>query len=236
MLGRGGYAARVYVSDRLADTARDPSGWVIPTGVDFGLFVPSERAAARAALGIAPQERVVLFGGAPGNAVKCYDIYREALDAFRARSGAVRELVLAEHGQARTAVVAKFAAADALLFTSRRGAEGSPMVVKEAAVMGLPVVAVDVGDVAKVLADVDPSVVVPFPEPWGGADSRAALVQRLAAGLMEVLDKPVRSNGREQAGWLDSRLIAERIVEVYRRAITGTGANAGAGAPSVREA
>jgi glycosyltransferase involved in cell wall biosynthesis len=131
----------------------------------------------------------------------------------------VRELVLVEAGQERSAVVTKMAAADALLFTSRKGAEGSPMVVKEATAMGLPVVTVDVGDVAEVLAGVSPSAVVPFPEPWGGADTRAALIGSLADRLAEILATPARSNGRECVARLDSLRVAERIVAVYRQAI-----------------
>jgi teichuronic acid biosynthesis glycosyltransferase TuaC len=222
-LGWSGYAARIYVSRRLADTAGDPAGHVIPAGVDFELFTPGDRAAARTDLGIGAGEKVVLFGGAPGNAVKGYDVFSDALTALRARLPAVRELILVEPGQQRVAVVAKMAAADALLFTSRKGAEGSPLVVKEAAAMGLPVVTVDVGDVAEVLAGVSPSAVVPFPEPWGGARTWATLIEALADRLVEVLAAPARSNGREHVGWLDSLRVAERVVAVYRQAIATHG-------------
>jgi glycosyltransferase involved in cell wall biosynthesis len=245
-LGWRGYAARIYVSRRLADTAGDPAGHVIPAGVDFELFTPGDRIAARAALGIPADEKVILFGGAPSNTVKGYDVFTGTLTALRSRlpsvsshapaagsatpsvpsssavssrAPVVRELVLAEPGQERSAVVAKMVAADALLFTSRKGAEGSPMVVKEAAAMGLPVVTVDVGDVAQVLAGVSPSAVVPFPEPWGGAGTRAALIDALADRLAEVLATPARSNGRERIARLDSLQVAQRVVAVYRQAI-----------------
>lgn len=215
LAGRG-YAARIYVSRRLADTAGDPAAEVIPAGVDFGLFTPRDQAAAKAELRLPADEKVVLFGGSPANAVKGYDVFLDVLAALRTRGVPVRELVLVGHDQDRTAVVTKMAAADALLFTSRRGAEGSPMVVKEAAAMGLPVVSVDVGDVAEVLAGVNPSAVVPFPP------TRAGLVEALATRLIEVLADGRRSDGRERVAWADSLAIARRVAGVYRTAVAGT--------------
>lgn len=217
--GDRGYAAHIYVSRRLADTAGDPSGEVIPAGVDFDLFTPLDQATARMQLGIkgspASAEKVILFGGAPANQVKGYDVFIDVLAAVRARGVPVSELILYGAGQPRPAVVTKMAAADALLFTSRQGAEGSPMVVKEAAAVGLPVVSVDVGDVAEVLAGVTPSAVVPFPA------TRSELVERLAEVLVEVLAAGGRSDGRERLAWLDSSRVAERVVEVYRKVIAG---------------
>jgi glycosyltransferase involved in cell wall biosynthesis len=215
-LGDRGYAAHLYASRRLADTAGDPDGEVIPLGVDFELFTPGDQTRARAQLGLdTGEEKVVLFGGAPANAVKGYDVFRDVLAAVRDRGVPVRELILAEPGQPRSAVVTKMAAADALLFTSRQGAEGSPMVVKEAAAVGLPVVTVAVGDVAEVLAGVTPSAVLPFPP------GRAELVDALAGRLAEVLDAGGRSDGRERVAWLESGQVAERVVAVYRRAVAG---------------
>jgi glycosyltransferase involved in cell wall biosynthesis len=214
-LGDRGYAARIYVSRRLADTAGDPAGEVIPSGVDFALFEPGDQAKARAELHLGTDEKVVLFGGLPANAVKGYDVFLDVLAALRNRGVPVRELVLVEPGQDRAAVVTKMRAADALLFTSRQGAEGSPMVVKEAAAMCLPVVSVDVGDVAEVLAGVTPSAVVPFPQ------TRAGLIEALATRLAEVLAAGGRSNGRERVAWLDSLDVAERVVAVYRKAVAG---------------
>jgi glycosyltransferase involved in cell wall biosynthesis len=214
-LGDRGYAARIYASRRLAEAAGDADGEVIPAGVDLSLFTPRDQAQARAQLRLDTDEKVVLFGGLPANAVKGYDVFLDVLAALRARGMSVRELVLVEPGQPRAAVATKMAAADALLFTSRQGAEGSPMVVKEAAAMGLPVVSVDVGDVAEVLAGVTPSAVVPFPP------TRAGLVEALAAPLAEVLATGGRSDGRERIVWLDSLAVAERVVAVYRKAVAG---------------
>lgn len=215
-LGWGGVADRVYVSRRMAVAAGDPDGEVIPNGVDFGLFRPIDRAEARARLGIGADERVVLFGGVPENWVKGHDVFTDVLTALRARGVPVRELVLAAPGQSRADVAPKFAAADLLLFTSRQGYEGSPTVVKEASVIGLPVVTTDVGDVADVLAGVTPSAVVP----WG--TSRDELVDGLTGRAFEVLADGRRSNGREVNAWLDWAAIAHQVIAHYRRVLTSS--------------
>jgi glycosyltransferase involved in cell wall biosynthesis len=218
-MGSGGTAARIYVSPNLAANSGDKHGHVIADGVDFGLFSPSDRAAARSALGIGPAELVVLFGGHPDNQVKGYDVFADVLADLRGRGLTVRELLLPAPGQPRSAVPMKFAAADVLLFTSRKGSEGSPSVIKEATVMGLPVVSVDVGDAAELLDGVEPSAVVAFPEPWGTDAARAGLVAALADRTADVLAVGGRSNGRERNARLDSRRVAEQVVAVYRQVL-----------------
>jgi glycosyltransferase involved in cell wall biosynthesis len=236
-----GYDARIYVSQRLADTAGDAAGHVIGNGVDFTLFRPADRAEARQRLGLPADAPIVLFGAAPDNWVKGYDVFSAVLAALNDRGIPARELILAAPDQPREQVPVKFAAADLLLFTSRQGFEGSPTVVKEATAMNLPVVSVDVGDVAKVLDGVSPSAVVPFPDRSGSrrgvrhaepdrsfetADprrSRDELVGALADRAAEILAGPTRSNGRERNSWLDEAKVAERIEAVYRGVI-GVGA------------
>lgn len=220
---------RIYMSRATAVAAGEPGGLVIPNGVDFALFDQVDRPAARAALGITDEEKVVLFGGHPDNAVKGYDVFTDVLTDLRGRGIPVRELILAEAGQARSAVPAKFAAADVLLFTSRKGFESSPTVVKEATVMGLPVVSVAVGDVAEVLAGVTPSAVVAFPEPWGGEGARRELVRDLADRVANVLQAGVRSDGRERNARLDLGRATDRLVEVYHQVLSSSGAPSKAG-------
>jgi teichuronic acid biosynthesis glycosyltransferase TuaC len=220
-LGSGGIAERIYVSRRLATAAGDPDGLVIPNGVDRRTLTPGDRAVARSELGFEPHERVVLFGANPRRAVKGHDVFRDVLAALVTRGFPVRELVLTEPGQDRVRVARKFDAADVLLFTSVRGSEGSPTVVKEAAAMGLPVVSVELGDVAEILAGVEPSSVVAFPDHADSLVARAALVESLADAVAAVLAEGRRSNGRELTSWLDLPLVAQRVVDVYRRACCG---------------
>jgi len=215
-IGWGGCAARIYVSRRLADRAGDRAAVVIPNGVDFERFKPGDRAAARLALGAGPDERVILFGGDPARHVKGWDVFEDVVLRLVARGHAARALILTEPGQAVDGVVRKFDAADLLLFTSRPGSEGSPTVVKEAIAMNLPVVAVDVGDVAELLRGVSDSAVIPFPSNPDPTIAREQLIAALADAADSALTGGRRSGGREAHRWLDLPEIAGRLVVVYR--------------------
>jgi glycosyltransferase involved in cell wall biosynthesis len=131
--------------------------------------------------------------------------------------------VLAAPNQPRAVVPRKFDAADVLLFTSRKGSEGSPSVIKEATAMGLPVVSVAVGDAEKLLNNVVPSEVVEFPEPWGEPEAKAKLIRLLADRVADVLAAGERSNGRERNGWLDAENVARQVLEVYRQVLRRNG-------------
>ncbi len=135
----------------------------------------------------------------------------------------VKELILPEAGQTREQVRPKFIAADVLLFTSRKGFEGSPTVVKEATAIGLPVVTSDVGDVAEVLAGVNPSAVVPFPEPWGTPEARAQFVTDMTDRVAETLDASCRSNGREHNAWLSWDRIGRTVIDMYHDVLRHAG-------------
>jgi teichuronic acid biosynthesis glycosyltransferase TuaC len=222
-IGWGGVAEKVYVSRRMAEGAGDPDGCVIPNGVDFELFSPSDRAEARASLGFDDGDKVVLFGAVPENWVKGYDVFTDVLAALRERGYPVRELILPEPGQTREGVRPKFNAADVLLFTSRKGFEGSPTVVKEATAIGLPVVTSDVGDVAEILAGVTPSAVVPFPEPWGTPEARARFITDLTDQVAQIFDAGTRSNGREHNAWLDWEKIGLTVIDMYRDVLRRAG-------------
>ena len=97
-------------------------------------------------------------------------------------------------------------ACDALIFTSLQ--EGSPNAVKEALACNLPVVSVPVGDVAERLHGVAGCELCPDDRP-----------ETLAAALERVLKRGTRTASRETVAHLDERLIADRVIGVYMRAM-----------------
>lgn len=118
---------------------------VIPCGINLERFRPLNKPECQRRLNWAPGVFHVLFPAHRHNTVKRPGLAKAAVEEFNTRGGTA-ELHFLE-GVANEEVPIWMNASDALLLTSAH--EGSPTVVKEALGCGLPVVSVDVGDVAE---------------------------------------------------------------------------------------
>jgi glycosyltransferase involved in cell wall biosynthesis len=177
---------------------------VIPTGVDSTLFYPRCREEARRRVGWSPDEPVVLFNAGWSPEIKRVDVAHAAVEVARSRCGSLRFEVL-DGGHDPCEVPWLMNAADCLLLTSDH--EGSPTIVSEAIASGLPVVSVEVGDVAIQLAGVTPSCIT-------RRDPEA-----LGAGICEILARRQRSNGPEIAAQrLSLDVLAHQLLDVYEKA------------------
>jgi glycosyltransferase involved in cell wall biosynthesis len=210
---------RIFVSRRLADRWPDERNRVIPNGIDFDEVRPLDRDECCRSLDLDPKKRWVLFGGAPDNEVKGYPEFQRILKLVRCENPLVEELVLTARSTSHESVVRKLSAADVLLFTSKQGSEGSPTIVKEAIVVGTPVVTVDVGDVNEMLAGIEPGGVVPWPANPDDENARTAWREALARQVVDVTRSPRRSDGREKRSFLREEEIARRVLAVYREAV-----------------
>lgn len=188
----------VVMSGEMADELSRDSH-LIPHGVDLLKFQPGSRSDARRELGWDPEARHVLFPYGPSRGVKDYPRAERIVDEVRSRvDGPVRLQTVT--GATHERMPLYMNAADAMLLTSKR--EGCPNSVKEALACNLPVVAVDVGDVARLLEGVTPSVV----------DSEDDV---LADGLAATLDVPERSNGREAVSSISLSNQLDRMEALY---------------------
>jgi glycosyltransferase involved in cell wall biosynthesis len=163
----------VEVMDRLA--GQPGRGVLVPNGVDLELFRPLERVEARRALGLGERGPLVLV---VGHLIERKDplLALAALAALARQhpevagvfvgDGALRERLAAAIGAAGLCarvrcvpraspeeLVRWYAAADALLLTSRR--EGRPNVVLEALACGRPVLATAAGGTGELLEGLD---------------------------------------------------------------------------------
>jgi glycosyltransferase involved in cell wall biosynthesis len=172
---------------------------VLPNGVDRELFAPIDRDEARTRLGWEADQPVVLFPSNPGPPRKRLWLARVACEQAALTEPRLRLHVAYPARPEEMPLLMN--ASDCMLLTS--SSEGSPNAVKEALAVDLPVVATAVGDVPELLSGVNPSVVC-APEP-----------QALADAVLTCLG--ARSNGRRRSEHLDERVIAQRLIDLYRR-------------------
>ncbi len=201
--------------ERALPRRAQPRNLVLPSGIEPELFRPIPREVARKRLGWNPAERVALFAADPEVQRKRYWLAEAACNLAAAQVDGVRLRVAANVAPEEMFLVMN--AADCLLLTS--SIEGSPNVVKEAALCNLPVVTTRVGDVDEVLADVEPSWICD------------ATPGELASALVDCLSSPRRSNGRQTRSWLNSETIARPILDLYEELAPGT-VGGGTGLPT----
>lgn len=193
----------IHVTEQIRRVIGDDDGWVIPCGVDLDRFTPQPRDEARRQLGLPLNKPLVLFAGEHWRPEKQFWIVKAAMARVQ-ETLPDAELVLLT-GKPHTAVPAYMAACDALVLTS--SFEGSPMVVKEAMAMNLPVVGVRVGDVPEVIGET-PGCALADRDP---AD--------VANKLISILRQPQRTDGRSRIEHLRHDRIAQRIIEVYQKTL-----------------
>jgi len=191
----------VVVSETLARRLPRKDYHVVPSGLDLECFSPAPREQARRALGWDLDQAVVLFAAQdirmPG---KRFALAREAVEVAQGQIDLRLEVATdIEPGQ----MPLHMNASDALMLTSI--SEGSPNVVKEALACNLPVISVDVGDVRERLAGVSPGAIC------------EATPQALAEAMIEILERPRRSNGRHLVAHLDEHSQSEKVLGIYNR-------------------
>jgi glycosyltransferase involved in cell wall biosynthesis len=181
---------------------------VIPNGVDLEAFRPLNRGFAKSQLGWQTDVHYVLFPGAPENPRKAYGLAERAVQHAAHALGTNLKLVPLIDVPADQ-VPFFMNAGDLLLMTSYW--EGSPNSVKEAMACDLPVVSVDVGDVAELLAGVTACEICP-------RDAQA-----LGQAAAHVISRGDSSTGRARLREkeLDLQSIAGRVVRIYEDVLRG---------------
>ena len=175
--------------------------YVIPNEVDFDTFRPTDKAQARAELGLDPQKRYLLFAASPAIPVKRFPLAQAVAERLRESDPSVEMLVVHNETQSRLALY--MSACDVLVFTSYQ--EGSPNIIKQAMACNLPIVSTDVGDVREVIGHTD-ACFISSPD-----------AAEFAAKVDEVLRRGERTQGRRDIGHLARPVVAAKIVDVYEK-------------------
>jgi teichuronic acid biosynthesis glycosyltransferase TuaC len=194
----------IIVSSHLAARLPKREYHVIPSGLDLDMFRAIPQDQARQQLGLRPDRRYALFAASPSNPIKRYQLAQAAVHIARAKHDL--ELLIADRC-AQQLIPVYMSACDALLLTSVH--EGSPNVIKEALACDLPIVALDVGDVRERIGSLEGCALCHSDDP-----------HTIAEGLTHVLNRGRPFNGRESVRHLNEACLTQRIISVYRKALT----------------
>jgi teichuronic acid biosynthesis glycosyltransferase TuaC len=188
--------ALFYEEDGRPGLPEVPGAAVLPCGPELGRFAPAPRAAARAALGLDPAGRYLLFPADPARPEKRHD--RAALLA-----AAIGAELLTGGSIEPEAMSIWMNAANAVLVTSDY--EGFGMAAIEALACDVPVLSTPVGVAPYLLAGIEGCLCAHFdPDIWATA----------ARPHLDAADPRVAGAGR--AATLAAGPMAERVIEVYR--------------------
>lgn len=180
----------------------DEDAVVIPCGVDMARFAPMPQAEARARLGLPRDAKLVLFAGEP-RPEKRLDIIQAAVQRLSVEDASVRLVVASDRPHQEVPLYMN--ACDALALASEF--EGSPMVIKEAMACNLPIVSVDVGDVAEIIGDTE------------GCYLCARTPEDMADKLRLALARGGRTDSRRRVAHLSLDATARQILAVYEGAL-----------------
>lgn len=200
------FSAVIVKSQQMADIVAPVPAHVVPNGVDLERFRPTDRAEACHALGWAADELHVLFPGNPGNARKNHPLAQDAVGVAERLIG--RPIVLETLWNVQPDDVPLYMnACDAMVMASHL--EGSPNVVKEAMACKLPVVAVPVGDVERLLDGL----------PGYSICERSG--ESMGSALAEALTADGAPDGRSaiKRQGLDLESVANRLIAIYREVL-----------------
>ena len=190
-------ATIVKSSDMKKKLPQVKSVYLLPNGVDFGRFFPEEKVEVQQKLELNSNRINILFGADPEVEIKNYPLAQDALKML--------DIEFDIHflkGIDRNAISDYYNAADVLLLTSF--SEGSPNVIKEAMACNCPIVATDVGDIREVIGKTEGCFVTHFE------------AKEIADRLNEAINYGKRTKGRENIKYLDSSLIAKKLIEIYK--------------------
>lgn len=190
-------------SEEMKHASNRADACIVPFGLNTRLFTPLPMEEARRELGLALDEKLVLFPWNPARPVKRFDLVQESIEIVRQRYEQVKVLTIYDQPHE---IVAKYMnACDVMILVSNH--EGSPMALREAMACNLPIVSVDVGDVRELIKNVDGCYLCKQ-EPVD-----------IAEKLCMALERCKRTCGSQIIKRADAAWGAEQVIRLYERVL-----------------
>lgn len=196
-------ARQIIVANILKPKLWLKSAATIPMGVDLSIFKPVPAQEAREELGLGHNKQRVLFLAPPHLPIKRFDVAQAAVQLLQETNSNIELLPVYQSPHNRIPLYMN--ACDALVLTSMH--EASPCVVKEALACNLPIVSVDVGDVAERIDGV------------AGCYLCERTPQDVAVKLHKALEFGRLTNGREKIQAVSLPDVAQQVIAVYKEVL-----------------
>jgi glycosyltransferase involved in cell wall biosynthesis len=176
---------------------------VLPYGLDVDTFKPCPQDAARRELGLPMNSPLILFPYNPQRRIKRFDLVQQAATILSEKFPGIQ--VLAIHDKPQKMVATYMNACDVMILASE--SEGAPGAIREAMACNLPIVSVDVGDVADLIRDIE------------GCYICKKTPSSIAAEVTKALTLRKRSNGCTAASQFDLKKTAFALFTVYNEVL-----------------
>ena len=163
--------------------------FIIPNGVDFSSFAPSSEELCI--------EKNILFLGNTKDPRKNFELAKRSFDLIN--DGTFN--LVTPFPAKPTDIASIINSAKLLILTSLN--EGSPNVVKEAMACNIPIVSTAVGDVEDLIGKTEGCFIAKFDE------------RDFSKKILMALKFNKRTGGRNDIKHLDSRLIGQRLIDLY---------------------
>lgn len=192
------WSITIVKSDDMKKSLSYKQAHVIPNGVDLDSFYPMEKSIALAHLAWDPEKKHILFPANPQREVKNFALAKKVFEIINRQDCELHWLTNVPNED----VVYHYNAANVIILTSKW--EGSPNVIKEAMACNCPIVSTDVGDVKRIIGNTEGCYLTSFE------------VEDVAEKLKLALDFGKKTNGRDHIKYLDEKIIAEKIIAIYK--------------------
>ncbi len=175
--------------------------YLIPNGIDFTRFYPMNSEMCKQRLGLPLDKKLLLFFADPDSPIKNFTLLKGALKLLKNNT-----IEIINPYPIKNEIFPLYLnACDVFVLTSYN--EGSPNVIKEAMACNIPIVSTDVGDVCKVIANTEGCFLTRF------------TTRDVADKIKKALEFRKQTNGRENVKHLEARVIAKKIIIVYKKVL-----------------
>lgn len=195
--------AVIVKSSQMKKRIRLQKALIISNGVNLEKFVQLDKDASMYKLGWSSGKKHILFSSDPSRPEKNFDLAKSSLDLLSEENIPFDIHLLKDI--ANEEMIFYYNAADVLLLTSNY--EGSPNVIKEAMACNCPIVATNVGDINEIIGNTENCYIACFDK------------EDIAKKIKKILISEKRTNGRIFIQHLDSRLVAKKLLEVYKHVL-----------------